>query len=83
MDKAIRNAVDWYNFAEQRLGRIISHDSLYLITGFYKARSWSLAAYRRAPAQVKPQLSSKLCKSAEVTSRRVIPGRPRMPWIGA
>lgn len=47
MDKAIRNAVDWYNFAEQRLGRIISHDSLYLITGFYKARSWSLAAYRQ------------------------------------
>ncbi|KAF8549735.1 hypothetical protein OG21DRAFT_558303 [Imleria badia] len=47
MDKAIREAVDWYNFAEQRLGRIISHDSLYLITGFYKARSWSLAAYQR------------------------------------
>ena len=38
--------MDWYAFAEQRLGRIISHDSLYLITGFYKARSWSLAAYQ-------------------------------------
>lgn len=40
--------MDWYTFAEQRLGRIISHDSLYLITGFYKARSWSLAAYQQA-----------------------------------
>ena len=49
MDEAMRRAVDWYNFAEQRLGRIISYDSLYLITGFYKARSWSLAAYQQDP----------------------------------
>ena len=49
MDEATRHAVDWYNFAEQRLGRIISYDSLYLITGFYKARSWSLAAYQQDP----------------------------------
>ena len=47
LDEAIQHAVDWYTFAEQRLGRIISHDSLYLITGFYKARSWSLAAYQQ------------------------------------
>ena len=47
LDKAIQHAVDWYDFAEQHLGRIISHDSLYLITGFYKARSWSLAAYQQ------------------------------------
>ena len=39
--------MDWYTFAEQRLGRIISHDSLYLITRFYKVRSWSLAAYEQ------------------------------------
>jgi hypothetical protein len=48
LEEAIQHAVDWYNFAEQRLGRIISHDSLYLITGFYKARSWSLASYQHA-----------------------------------
>ncbi|KAG9313427.1 hypothetical protein JVU11DRAFT_5748 [Chiua virens] len=47
LDQAIQHAVEWYTFAEQRLGRIISHDSLYLITGFYKARSWSLAAYQQ------------------------------------
>ncbi|KAH0829065.1 hypothetical protein J3R83DRAFT_2522 [Lanmaoa asiatica] len=47
LDQSIQHAVDWYTFAEQRLGRIISHDSLYLITGFYKARSWSLAAYQQ------------------------------------
>ena len=39
LEEAIQHVVDWYDFAEQRLGRIISHDSLYLITGFYKARS--------------------------------------------
>ncbi|KAG8216775.1 hypothetical protein J3R82DRAFT_7019 [Butyriboletus roseoflavus] len=48
LDEAIQHALDWYAFAEQRLGRIISHDSLYLITGFCKARSWSLAAYQQA-----------------------------------
>ena len=47
LDEAIQHAVDWYTFAEQRLGRIISHDSLYLITGFYKARSWFRAAYQQ------------------------------------
>lgn len=47
LQAAIQGAVDWYTFAEQRLGRIISHDSLYLITGFTKARSWSLAAYQQ------------------------------------
>ena len=47
LEAAMQHAVDWYTFAEQRLGRIISHDSLYLITGFYKARSWSLAAYQQ------------------------------------
>ena len=48
LEEAVLHAVDWYDFAEQRLGRIISHDSLYLITGFYKARSWSLASYQHA-----------------------------------
>ncbi|KAF8549329.1 hypothetical protein OG21DRAFT_1556148, partial [Imleria badia] len=42
-EEATRHGDDWYRFAEERLGRMISHDSLYLITGFYKARSWSLA----------------------------------------
>lgn len=44
-DEATRHGTDWYRFAEERLGRMISHDSLYLITGFYKACSWSLAAF--------------------------------------
>ncbi|KAF8432711.1 hypothetical protein L210DRAFT_864669, partial [Boletus edulis BED1] len=38
-EEATRHGVDWYRFAEERLGRMISHDSLYLITGFYKALS--------------------------------------------
>lgn len=48
LEEAIQHAIDWYDFAEQRLGRIISHDSLYLITGFYKARSWALASYQQS-----------------------------------
>ncbi|KAF8443199.1 hypothetical protein L210DRAFT_3355455, partial [Boletus edulis BED1] len=48
LEEAIHHAVDWYNFSEHRLGRIISHDSLYLITGFYKTRSWSIASYQQA-----------------------------------
>lgn len=47
-DEATRHGTNWYRFAEERLGRMISHDSLYLITGFYKARSWSLAAFENA-----------------------------------
>ena len=46
--------MDWYAFAEQRLGRIISHDALYLITGFYKARSWFRAAYQQGASAGEP-----------------------------
>jgi hypothetical protein len=48
---ATQNGVDWYNFAEQQLGRIISNDSLYLITGCYKSHSWSVAAFHEASSQ--------------------------------
>ena len=47
-DVAARNAVNWYNFAEQHLGRIIARDSLYLITGLYKTDAWSAAAFHQA-----------------------------------
>ncbi|KAH0838771.1 hypothetical protein J3R83DRAFT_7146 [Lanmaoa asiatica] len=50
-DAATQNGVDWYNFAEQQLGRIITHDSLYLITGCYKSHSWSVAAFHEASSQ--------------------------------
>lgn len=45
-DHASRHAATWYHFAEENLGRIISHDSIYVITGFHKARSWGLAGYQ-------------------------------------
>lgn len=44
-DAATRHGADWYRFAEAHLGRMIPQDALYLITGFYKTRSWSLAAF--------------------------------------
>ncbi|KAH0838802.1 thioredoxin-like protein [Lanmaoa asiatica] len=45
-EQASRHAATWYHFAEENLGRIISHDSIYVITGFHKARSWGLAGYQ-------------------------------------
>ncbi|KAG8220691.1 hypothetical protein J3R82DRAFT_2983 [Butyriboletus roseoflavus] len=45
-EQASCHAATWYRFAEQNLGRIISHDSIYVITGFHKARSWGLAGYQ-------------------------------------
>jgi len=45
-EQASRHAATWYHFAEGNLGRIISHDSIYVITGFHKARSWGLAGYQ-------------------------------------
>ena len=44
--EALRNGKTWYDFAVKKLGRtMISPDSLYLITGHHKTRSWSLAAF--------------------------------------
>ncbi|KAF9234479.1 hypothetical protein BU15DRAFT_52568, partial [Melanogaster broomeanus] len=41
---ALENAKAWYHFAYFHLGRTsISNDSLYLITGYHKSSSWSLA----------------------------------------
>ncbi|KAF8553282.1 hypothetical protein OG21DRAFT_1510417 [Imleria badia] len=45
---AIEHAFDWYEIARKRHGESIGGCSLYLITGFYKARSWSLASFHNA-----------------------------------
>ncbi|KIJ59208.1 hypothetical protein HYDPIDRAFT_101174, partial [Hydnomerulius pinastri MD-312] len=43
-DAALQNGESWYDFAYSTLGRtMISNDSLYLVTGCHKAKSWSLA----------------------------------------
>ena len=47
LEAAIQHGADWYRFAEERVGQIIASDSLYLITGLYKATSWSLAAFEK------------------------------------
>ncbi|KAF8553279.1 hypothetical protein OG21DRAFT_1267503 [Imleria badia] len=45
---AMERAFDWYEVAKEHYGESISSGSLYLITGFYKARSWSLASFHDA-----------------------------------
>ena len=42
---ATKNAHDWYKFAEKHCNKEHLARSLYLITGFYKARSWSLCSF--------------------------------------
>ncbi|KAI6101854.1 hypothetical protein F5141DRAFT_1204630 [Pisolithus sp. B1] len=42
---ATKNALDWYEFAKKCYGVQYFDRSLYLITGFYKARSWSLGSF--------------------------------------
>lgn len=60
LDVIIQNAVSWYQFARERLYRNISNDSLYLITGFHKAHSWSLATFKDTGA------SSARCKVVQM-----------------
>ncbi|KIK80048.1 hypothetical protein PAXRUDRAFT_50392, partial [Paxillus rubicundulus Ve08.2h10] len=43
-NEALKHAESWYHFAYFNLGRsAINNDSLYLITGYHKASSWSVA----------------------------------------
>ena len=44
----MERAFDWYEIAKERYGESMSSGSLYLITGFYKARSWSLGSFHDA-----------------------------------
>ena len=46
LDEAIQHGVDWHKFATETAYRIINDNSLYLITGFHKAHSWSLGVAR-------------------------------------
>ncbi|KAF8836670.1 hypothetical protein BDN67DRAFT_973854 [Paxillus ammoniavirescens] len=47
--EALEHALSWYEFAYFNLGRsTIDNDSLYLITGYHKASSWSVAAFSDA-----------------------------------
>ena len=57
---AEERAFDWYEIAKKHYGERISNGSLYLITGFYKARSWSLGSFHDA-------------KTAENRHIRVVP----------
>ncbi|KAF9241767.1 hypothetical protein BU15DRAFT_73115 [Melanogaster broomeanus] len=60
-DEALKNAASWYQFAYHNLGHAeINNDSLYLITGYHKARSWSLASFSRADGSEGAALSFSL-----------------------
>ena len=48
LEQASRHGADWYNYAVNCRRRIISPDSLYLITGIHKAFVWSVAAFENA-----------------------------------
>ncbi|KAF8549067.1 hypothetical protein OG21DRAFT_1515569 [Imleria badia] len=52
---AVERAFDWYEVAKELYGESISSGSLYLVTGFYKARTWSLASFSDAAAATEPR----------------------------
>ena len=52
----MEHASDWYEIAKEHYGESISNGSLYLITGFYKARSWSLASFHDATDRERRQI---------------------------
>jgi hypothetical protein len=66
----MERAFDWYEIAKELYGESIRNDSLYLITGFYKARSWSLASFHDATA-TEPRHIRVVPREGEVTA----PGR--------
>ncbi|KAF8415203.1 hypothetical protein L210DRAFT_2747694 [Boletus edulis BED1] len=42
---AMEHAFDWYQIVQEHCGESVRNGSLYLLTGFYKAPSWSLASF--------------------------------------
>ncbi|KAJ3751295.1 hypothetical protein DFH05DRAFT_1386535 [Lentinula detonsa] len=45
---AAKFATSWYTHAIEALGRVIHNGSLYLVTGFDKARAWGVASFSNA-----------------------------------
>ncbi|KAJ7614157.1 hypothetical protein FB45DRAFT_262659 [Roridomyces roridus] len=44
-----QNAENWYKYVNGARGRQLSNGSLYLITGWEKARAWGIAAFQEIP----------------------------------
>ena len=59
LNEAVRHGVSWYECATEDAGRFIYNDSFYLITGFHKARSWSLGAAGRSSSSPEMRRSAK------------------------
>ena len=66
----MERALDWYDIAKKDYGERISNGSLYLITGFYKARSWSLASFRDATTTGPRNLTLVPRKDGDTTAGR-------------
>ncbi|KAJ7592860.1 hypothetical protein C8J56DRAFT_483929 [Mycena floridula] len=56
---ACQNAAAWYEYATETRGRIISEDSLYLVTGCDKCTSWCVAAFSHPSRTVSSSLKLK------------------------
>lgn len=64
---AERNAARWYEYAKVTRRRAIPPNSLYLVTGCDKAKSWGLAAYRETAREVKCSLKLQATLAADVS----------------
>ncbi|TFK40123.1 hypothetical protein BDQ12DRAFT_734142 [Crucibulum laeve] len=45
------NAEWWYEYAKNIAGRSIDRNSLYLVTGYMKSKSWGIATYNPCPSE--------------------------------
>lgn len=54
---AARHAESWYKYVNEVRGRGLENGSLYLITGWEKARSWGMASFQNVALQNEFQLS--------------------------
>ncbi|KAF7336937.1 Calcineurin responsive transcriptional factor [Mycena venus] len=54
---AAKHAESWYKYVNETRGRGLANGSLYLVTGWEKAKSWDMASFRDVPLQSDFQLS--------------------------
>jgi hypothetical protein len=56
-EHAIQNALRWYQFANQQLGKQIPNGSLILVTGCDMASSWGIASFSDVSSDMEVELS--------------------------
>jgi hypothetical protein len=65
---AVQNAESWYRYANETRHRDAENGSLYLVTGFDKARYWGVASFSNVPTNFGMTFSSRARSGASITN---------------